>query len=126
MDEKKRQAFTIQKRLLSFKYAWEGLKILCCEEHNARIHIAIAFFVILMGVFFNITASEWIVICMTIAIVIAMELVNSAIENLCDLVSPQYNHLIKKAKDLSAAAVLVTSVASIIVGLIIFLPKILH
>lgn len=125
MKNKEQNKFSWQQRLKSFSYAWDGLKVLIREEHNARIHFAISVVVLLSGFIFNISASEWIAVIMSIALVVSIEIINSAIENLCDFVSPQYNLSIKKAKDLAAAAVLVCSISAIIVGILIFLPKII-
>jgi len=120
------QKFSIKKRLASFKYAFNGLKILVLEEHNARIHLVAAICVILLGLFFNISALEWIAVSLVIGFVIACEAINSAIENLADFVSPEKNEFIKKAKDLSAAGVLVSAITAVIIGFLIFLPKILE
>ena len=121
---KENQAFSFKKRLLSFKYAFAGLKTLFKEEHNARIHFAVSLVVITMGLAFEISVSEWISICLIIGLVFACEILNSAIENICDLVSPQQNDFVKKAKDLGAAATFVSAVVAVIIGLLIFAPKI--
>ena len=81
--------------------------------------------VIAAGIWFNISINEWIAIALTCGIVLAAESFNSAIEALCDLVSPQQNPIIKKVKDLAAAAVLFTAIAALIVGCIIFIPYII-
>lgn len=120
----KSKNFSLRKRLQSFVYAFNGLKVLLREEHNARIHLGVSLLVIILGFIFDISSVEWLVVCILIGLVIAMEIVNSAIENLCDYVSPQWNEYIKKAKDLSAAAVLVCAIMSVVCGIIIFLPKI--
>ncbi|MDR0505422.1 MAG: diacylglycerol kinase family protein [Dysgonamonadaceae bacterium] len=121
VDEK----FSIRKRLVSFKYAFSGLKILLKEEHNARIHLFIALFVLVAGIVFRISMYEWIVIFLCIGGVFALELINSAIENIADFVSPEKHETIKKIKDLSAAAVLTGAMISFIAGIIIFIPKII-
>jgi diacylglycerol kinase len=122
---KKDEKFSIKKRLKSFIYAWNGLKVLIREEHNARIHLVVSFFVIVFGFVFHISLFEWIAICFAMGFVISTEILNSAIENLANYVSPQYHDLIKKVKDLGAAAVLVSTISAIIVGFIIFIPRIL-
>lgn len=126
MNNKSKEKFSINKRIRSFKYALNGLKIVFKEEHNARIHLAISFIVIICGVIFNISILEWIILCFAIVLVISIEIINSAIENLADFVSPDYHNLIKKVKDLSAAAVLVCTISSVIIGTLIFLPKIIN
>ena len=123
LSNKKRLAIT--KRLASFRYAFNGLKILVKEEHNARIHLFIATCVLIAGAVFKISTSEWIAVIFCIGLVIALELINSAIENTADLISKEKNETIKKIKDLSAGAVLVAAIASAIIGLIIFLHRIL-
>ena len=122
---KNKQAFSIAKRLKSFTFAFNGLKILLREEHNSWIHIAITICVVIVGFLLQISLIEWIAIVLCMGLVFALELVNSAIENIADFVSPQKNEIIKKVKDLSAAAVLIAAICSAIVGIIIFLPKII-
>ena len=122
---KTNQPFSISKRLKSFSFAFNGLKILVQEEHNAWIHIFVAVCVLIAGFLLQISIIEWIIIVLCIGLVFALELINSAIENLADFVSPQKNEIIKKVKDLSAAAVLIAAFFSVIVGLVVFLPKII-
>lgn len=120
------QKFSIKKRLKSFKYAFNGLRILLKEEHNSRIHIAVALIVSILGFIFKISPVEWVSLVITIGLVIVMEIVNSAIENLCDFVSPEKNYIIKKVKDLSAAAVLLSAIVAIVVGVIIFGERVIN
>lgn len=122
---KENSNFSLKNRIFSFKYAIKGLSTLLKEEHNARIHFIIACITIIVGIFCQLVAYEWIIIIIMISFVMAMEAINSAIENLADFISPEYQKLIGKAKDLGAAAVLITSVCAVIVGAIIFLPKII-
>lgn len=119
------EKFSISKRIKSFKYAFNGLWVLIKEEHNARIHLAAVVVVTFTGFYFEITAMEWVALVVTMGVVLSMEIINSSIENLCDFVSPNKHDLIKKVKDLAAAAVLVCAFSALIIGLIIFLPKIL-
>lgn len=126
MSNKPNKKFSLEKRVESFKYALNGLKIVFREEHNARIHLIVSLIVIACGFIFHISTVEWIIICFAIGLVISMEIINSAIENLSDFVSPEYHKLIKKVKDLSAAAVLVCTISSVVIGILIFLPKIAH
>lgn len=124
MESKKHSASYIKKRLQSFSYAINGLKILLKEEPNARIHLAVTVIVIILGLLLKISSLEWLVICLLVALVFGLELINSAIEKICDKVSSEWNPLIKKAKDMSAGAVLVAAIISVICGIIIFFPKI--
>lgn len=121
-----KKPFSIKARLKSFTYAFQGWKVLIGEEHNARIHLAAAITAVVAGIFLKISSLEWIVIVLAIALVFAAEAFNSAIEYLCNFVSPQYHELIKKIKDLAALAVLFIAAGALISGLIIFLPKILN
>jgi undecaprenol kinase/diacylglycerol kinase (ATP) len=121
----KQQKFSLLKRLNSFAFAFNGLKILLKEEHNSRIHLFFTICVLLASIYFNISTFEWIAIIFAIGFVITLEIINSVIENICDFISPEKNIQIKKIKDLSAAGVLVSSIIALIIGVIIFLPKIL-
>ena len=120
----KQKKISIKKRMQSFKYAFSGLRILLREESNAWIHFCIAICVLVAGFVFKISVGEWIIVVFCIGFVFALELLNSAIENLADFVSKEYHDLIKKTKDLAAGAVLVGAIVSAIIGLIIFIPKI--
>ena len=121
----KNQKFSIRERLKSFGFAFNGLKILVREEHNARIHLFAVVCVTIAGVFFKITVSEWIAVVFAFGFVIAMEIVNSAIEGISNFISPEKHEMIKKIKDLSAASVLIAAITALLIGLIIFVPKIL-
>ena len=120
----KNNGFTLRKRLKSFTYAFNGIKLLIRHEHNAWIHCFAAVCVIISGYLLQLTPYEWIAVTFAIGMVLAAEAVNSSIEALCDLVSPGYNEAIKKSKDMAAGAVLLLAIAAAIVGLIIFVPKI--
>jgi len=111
---------------MSFSYALNGLKVLIKNEHNARIHLAAMIFAIIAGFVLKIDTNEWLVIVIVIGLVFSMEIINSAIEQLADFVSPNYHEMIKKVKDLSAAAVLISALVSVIVAFIIFIPKIIE
>jgi len=124
-QNKQRGKYPIKKQLMSFKYAFNGLKIFIKEEHNAIIHVLIACCVVIAGFLFKISTVEWIAVIFCIALVLALELINSAIENTIDFISEEKNETFKKIKDLSAGAVLIAAIASAVVGGIIFLPKIL-
>ena len=108
------------KLLKSFGYAWNGLKVAVKEEPNLKIHLAIAVVVIAMGFYFHISTIEWTVLLILIGVVISLELLNSAIERLTDLVTKERLPLAGKVKDISAAAVLVASVIALLVGITIF------
>ncbi|WP_255717786.1 diacylglycerol kinase family protein [Pedobacter sp. Leaf250] len=120
MQEHKK--FSILARIKSFKHAFNGLKLFFINEHNGRVHLFAAVFVILFSFYLQLSGLEWIAILSVITGVIVAEIINSSIEKLADIVSPAYHPKIKIVKDLAAAAVLVTAFLAIAVGLIIFLP----
>jgi len=122
----KRAILLLKQRLLSVKYALNGIKILFLEEPNAIIHLLVTVCVLIAGFVFQISNGEWIAVILCVSFVIAMEAVNSAIENIADFISPEKHETIKKVKDLAAGAVLIGAIASAIVGMIIFLPKIIE
>jgi len=121
----KNESFSFRKRLQSFGYAFNGIRLLTKGEHNAWIHCFVTICVIIAGIFFKLSGTEWIAIVIVIGMVLAAEAINSAIEVLSDYVSPNYNQAIKRVKDLSAGAVLLTAIAAAITGLIIFIPKLI-
>jgi diacylglycerol kinase len=110
----------------SFKVAFEGLRDALLHERNFRIQVVVFIVVIIAGFLFRINQTEWILILLCAAVVLSLEIINSAIEKLCDFVSPDIHPLIKKIKDFSAAGVLIGTILSAIVGAIIFLPKIME
>ena len=117
--------FNHGKLLKSFGYAFSGLKIVLVSQQNFWIHFVIACLVVAAGTLAGLTTSEWCIITLTIFLVFAMEIVNTAIEKLVDFISPGYQEQAGLVKDISAAAVLVTVFGAVIVGIIIFLPRIL-
>jgi diacylglycerol kinase len=108
----------------SFKYAFNGLLDLVKTQPNARIHLFITTVVLATGVYFKLSAVEWSIIVLTIALVFAAEAFNTALEYLTNLVSPDYHPLAGKTKDVAAAGVLICAIAAVLIGIIIFLPKI--
>ena len=115
----------IRKAIRSFRYAGRGVYSLFRYENNARIHLIACILVIIAGVFFKISATEWCFISIQIGLVWSAEAVNTAIEKLADVVSPEYHAAIKDVKDIAAAGVLILAISAVIVGGIIFIPKIL-
>ena len=123
INNMKNSGFTFRKRLASFRYAFNGIRLLIQKEHNAWIHCIAAICVVIAGFSFGLSKTEWVTVVIVIGAVLSAEAVNSSIESLADLVSPEYNEAIKKTKDLAAGAVLIMAIAAAIVGLIIFIPK---
>lgn len=112
----------LHKRLKSFTYAWKGIGSFLSKEHNAWIHCTAIVGVTIAGVFFGISRTEWLVIILCFAMVLAAEAFNTAIERLVDLVSPNYHLLAGDVKDIAAGAVLICAIGAAIIGVIIFLP----
>ena len=123
-DERKRQK-GIKKFFHSFTYPIKGLKYAYRNEQNIAVDVGIALLVIVFSFIFRVSLIEAAILALTIGLVIACELINTAIEATVDLVTEDYHPLAKVAKDTSAAAVFVFAIVSVIVGLIIFLPKVI-
>lgn len=112
--------------LKSFKVAFEGLIDALMHERNFKIQVFVFLLVLVGGFIFQISRIEWLIILLCASIVLSAEIFNSAIEKLCNHVTPEIHPHIRKIKDFSAAAVLLTAIISVIIGSIIFLPKILE
>jgi len=117
--------FSIGARLKSFRYAWEGLLAFFRGQHNAIIHIVATAVLVIICLFVQPGATELMFLAVVTGLVWMAELINSAIEKLCDLVSPGYHPKVKYIKDVAAAAVLVSAITAVVVALIIFIPKFL-
>jgi len=114
------------KRLInSFSYAFQGLKHLFLTQWNARFHLFAAICAISLGFFLSLSDIEWVMVVICIGSVIGAEAINTAIETLCDALHPGIHPKIKIVKDVSAAAVLIISISSLISGCILFIPKII-
>lgn len=109
----------------SFTYAFDGLKYAFKYEQNILVHTLATILVIIAGIFLKISLTEWLVLALIIGLVIATELINTSIEATIDLITKEVHPLAKIAKDTAAAAVLVFGLTAIVIGFIIFLPKIL-
>lgn len=116
-DNRKKSSF-----INSVGYALKGIQS-SFNERNCKIHYCISTLVLLFGFVCKLNAIEWLFVLSCIAGMIALEMVNTAIENVVDLITSDYHALAKKAKDLAAGAVLIFAVYSVIVGVTIFLPK---
>lgn len=117
--------FSISARAKSFTYAFAGIGHFFKTQHNAWIHLVACSLTLIFGVMCQLNATEWCIIIFCNAIVFTAEMLNTAIEWLTDLVSPEFNPLAGKVKDVAAGAVLISATGAAIVGLIIFLPKLL-
>lgn len=107
----------------SFSFAAQGIATAIKREQNIRFHLFAAAGVVIGGSFTGLSRMEWLVVILLIGGMLALELVNTAIERVVDLASPSVHPLAKQAKDMAAGAVLVFAVASAIIGLLLFIPK---
>ena len=114
----------MKKFIKSFMYATQGIISGIKAEQNMKIHIIIVLLVVIFGVILKISRIEWIICITLFALVISLELMNTAIEKTVDLITLEKNQIAKIAKDTAAGAVLVAAIFSAIIGLIIFIPKI--
>ncbi len=110
----------------SFSYAFEGGIFALKNVRNLKIHLLFTLLVIIGGIIFKISSIEWLICLLFIALVISLELVNTAIEETVNLAMPNIHPVAKVAKDVSASAVMVSSFIAFIAGFIIFLPKIIE
>ena len=118
-------SFSLRARLKSFGYAWQGLLAFFRGQHNAIVHLVATVVLIILCLLVRPSATELLFLAVVTGMVWTAELLNSAIEKLCDLVSPGYNPKVKYIKDVAAAAVLVSAIIAVVVALIIFIPKFL-
>jgi diacylglycerol kinase (ATP) len=119
-----KQPFSWKARGRSFKFAICGLRDMFASQHNARIHLAAAFLVIIVGLLLDISKTEWLLVFFAMGLVLCAETFNTAVECLVDLVSPEKNKKAKRIKDTAAGAVLIAAITAAAIGLFIFLPKI--
>ncbi|MDE5876107.1 MAG: diacylglycerol kinase family protein [Muribaculaceae bacterium] len=122
---KGKTGFSFKARVRSFGYAWQGIRTLIVNEHNARIHLFATLCVVVLGLLLQLSSLEWAVVALCIGGVFMAEALNSAVEALCDKVSPEYDPLIGRAKDLAAGAVLLFVIGAVVAGLCVFVPKLL-
>ena len=128
MDNKKKRKIKVKTKKLinSFKYAIQGFLMSFKKERNMKIHILIMLVVIIMGCILKISKIEWIICIILFGLVISGEMFNTAIETTVDIAMPYKNPKAKIAKDVSAGAVLVLAITSVIIGCMIFIPKIIE
>jgi diacylglycerol kinase len=122
--EREPRPFQFTGRIRSFRYAIAGILRMIRCQHNAWIHLIVTAGVIVAGLFFRLSRAEWSWIVLAIAIVWTAEALNTAFEFLADAASPSFSPVVRNAKDVAAGAVLITAVAAVIIGLIIFIPHI--
>ena len=121
-----RKKFSLKERIKSFSYARDGFKALLRTEHNAYIHVVLAVASLALGLTLGITRLELMLLIVVIALVLVAEIINTAIEKTMDFISTEIHPQIKRVKDLAAAAVLLAAVAAVVVGCLIFVPRLLQ
>ncbi len=110
----------------SFRDAFRGVLHTLGSQRNVRIHLAVGLAVVALGLWLEVSSLEWVVLVLTISLVVATEMLNTAIEDLADVVCPDHNPLIGAAKDVAAGAVLVTALGAVVVGLLLFSPRLVQ
>ncbi|MDP4170020.1 MAG: diacylglycerol kinase family protein [Bacillota bacterium] len=110
----------------SFSYALSGIISVIKAERNMRIHLSATVAVTIMAFYFSISSFEWLCLLLAIGGMLSLELVNSSIERVVDLVTEDYHPLAKQAKDMAAGAVFLFAIITVVMGAMIFLPKIVH
>lgn len=113
-------------RARSFRYAFQGIATLFRTQPNAKIHLIATLLVIGMGFLLEVSLAEWGFLAIAVTGVWVTEAVNTAIEFVVDLASPEYHDLAGKAKDVAAAAVLIAAIGAVVIAVIVFGPKVWH
>lgn len=109
----------------SFSYAFEGIFTCIRKERNMKIHCVFMILVIIAGFFFRISVTEWCICLILFGLILSLELINTAVESVVDLVTEERKPLAKVAKDTAAGAVLMSAIISAVIGCVIFIPKLL-
>ncbi len=117
--------FSIKSRMRSFGYAFRGIFRAFSTEHNLWIQGSIAILVIVAGFYFEISQIEWLGIILAIGLVFSAELMNTAVENIVDFISPDFNRKAGHAKDAAAGAVLMAAITAAVIGCLVFIPHII-
>lgn len=119
----KQNEFSVRSRMKSFRFAFEGVASFFRKEHNAWLHLLATVVVLILAAVAGVTKNELLALVFAIGLVWVAELFNTAIERIMDFVSEQHHPDIKVIKDLAAGAVLAASVTALIIGAIVFIPK---
>lgn len=117
-----RAAFSITGRMRSFGYAFSGLGFMLKTQHNAWLHLLASVLVVAAAIALRVDAEGWLWLIAAMALVWISETTNTAFEHLCDVVSPELNESVRRAKDVAAGAVLISAVAAVVIGFLIFRP----
>ena len=121
-----KKVLSIKRLRKSFGYAFKGIDDVIKHEPNMKIHVVVAILVVIMAFILKVSIIEWIILVLLIGAVLAAETINTTIENLVDMYTKEYDEKAKIVKDTAAGTVLILAITSAIIGLIIFIPKIIH
>jgi len=121
-----KKVLSIKRLRKSFGYAFKGIDDVIEHEPNMKIHVVVAILVVIMAFIFKVSIIEWIILVLLIGAVLAAETINTTIENLVDMYTKEYDEKAKIVKDTAAGTVLILAITSAIIGLIIFIPKIIY
>jgi diacylglycerol kinase len=122
-NAKENKRFSVVARIRSTNHAWRGIGILFKTTHNAWVHLFVTLAVAILGLLLCLSKIEWLFIILAVGLVLVTETINTAIEIDIDLTSPEYHPYARDTKDVAAGAVLLSILFAVIVGLIIFVPK---
>lgn len=120
-----KKVLSIKRLRKSFGYAFKGIDDVIEHEPNMKIHVVVAILVVIMAFILKVSIIEWIILVLLIGGVLAAETINTTIENLVDMYTKEYDEKVKIVKDTAAGTVLILAITSAIIGLIIFVPKII-
>ena len=120
-----KKVLSIKRLKKSFGYAFKGIDDVVSNEPNMKIHVSVAILVVIMAFLLKISMNEWIILVLLIGLVLAAEVINTTIENLVDMYTKDYNERAKVVKDTAAGTVLILAITAVIIGLMIFIPKII-
>jgi len=121
-----KKVLSIKRLRKSFGYAFKGIDDVIEHEPNMKIHVVVAILVVIMAIILKVSIIEWIILVLLIGAVLAAETINTTIENLVDMYTKEYDEKAKIVKDTAAGTVLILAITSAIIGLIIFIPKIIY
>ena len=121
-----KKVLSIKRLRKSFGYAFKGIDDVIEHEPNMKIHVVAAILVVIMAFILKVSIIEWIILVLLIGAVLAAETINTTIENLVDMYTKEYDEKAKIVKDTAAGTVLIFAITSAIIGLIIFIPKIIY
>ena len=121
-----KKVLSIKRLRKSFGYAFKGIDDVIKHEPNMKIHVVVAILVVIMAIILKVSIIEWIILVLLIGAVLAAETINTTIENLVDMYTKEYDEKAKIVKDTAAGTVLILAITSTIIGLIIFIPKIIY